>query len=225
MQQMTFKTVKCNVVFNRSGKDFDFLLQKPLVCPYCDAYEDGTKLDAKLFSLGNNHYYGAVSYTCTCCCKIYLVVYEIDTFEKVSECRIILPQTTRGYQNERLNELSPRFIDMYNQAFRAEQIGDIDLAAIGFRNALECLVKDFAINELQKPKEEVVRKKLYNAIGDYLDSSLVSTADVVRILGNDYAHYERRYDQHDFDVLKGYMQIFIHLIETKLMIAHPPVSR
>lgn len=26
-------------------------------------------------------------------------------------------------------------------------------------------------------------------------------------------------------ILKSYMEIFIHLVETKLMIAHPPVSR
>lgn len=224
MQKMTFKMENCNAAFGR-GNGFEFSLPKPMVCPYCDAYEDGTKGDYHLFSVGNDRYYGIIAYTCTCCRKKYVVVYSMDVSAKKAQYVTTLPQITMVYQNERLDALSHQFIDMYNQALRAEQIGDIELAAIGFRKALECLVKDYAINELQEEKEVVAEKSLHKAIGDYLDSSLASTADVVRILGNDYAHYERRYEQHDFDILKSYMEIFIHLVETKLMIAHPPVSR
>ena len=100
------------------------------------------------------------------------------------------------------------------------------MAAIGYRHALECLVKDYAIIELKKDREEVVKKTLAEAIGEYLgEKELVATADVVRILGNDYAHYERKYPEHDFALLKNYMRIFIGLIETKFMISHPPVAR
>ena len=53
----------------------------------------------------------------------------------------------------------------------------------------------------------------------------MNTADVIRILGNDYAHYERKYPEHDFELLKRYMDIFINLVETKILIAHPPVER
>ena len=48
---------------------------------------------------------------------------------------------------------------------------------------------------------------------------------VVRILGNDYTHYERKYPQHDFELLKGYMEIFLKQIEVRYMVNHPPVSR
>ncbi len=132
----------------------------------------------------------------------------------------------RSYQNQILESVSPRFISSYNQALRAEIRGDIELAAIGYRQALECLVKDYAINECGADKEKVVKTKLFDAISEYLgEKDLVSAADVVRILGNDYAHYERKYPQHDFELLKRYMEIFIKLAETKMLIAHPPVSR
>lgn len=225
MEKMVYTEKNCGSTVGNSSSVFNFSLQKPMLCPRCGAYEDGTIADRKLFSLGGSRYYGVVLYTCTCCKELYTAIYDIDTGKKSAVFGAFFPSAVASYRNDRLAKLSPKFIDMYNQALRAEQIGDVELAAIGFRQALECLVKDYAIIELQESKEVVSEKSLHKAIGDYLDSSLVSTADVVRILGNDYAHYERRYEQHDFAILKSYMEIFIHLVETKLMIAHPPVSR
>ena len=130
------------------------------------------------------------------------------------------------YTNEILSSISERFINMYNQALQAEFVDNIELAAIGYRSALEILVKDYAINELGKDSDEVSKKSLCNAIGEYLNQQdLVATADVIRILGNDYTHYKRKFPEHDFDLLKGYMNIFLKQIEVQYMISHPPVSR
>ena len=41
----------------------------------------------------------------------------------------------------------------------------------------------------------------------------------------DHTHYERKYPELDFNLLKKYMDIFINLVQTKLLIANPPVSR
>ena len=96
---------------------------------------------------------------------------------------------------------------MYNQALQCEKNGNFELAAVGFRAALEILVKDYAIKELKIDSETVSGKTLFNAIGEYLDEKpLVTSADVIRILGNDYAHYERKYPEHDFEILKEYME-------------------
>lgn len=66
----------------------------------------------------------------------------------------------------------------------------------------------------------------YDAISSYLpNEALTNSADVVRILGNDYTHYKRKYPEHDFALLKNYMEIFIKSIEVQYMIKHPPVSR
>ena len=67
--------------------------------------------------------------------------------------------------------------------------------------------------------------KLFEAISNYLPENMLSTADVVRILGNDHTHYERKYPELDFNLLQKYMDIFINLVQTKLLIANPPVSR
>lgn len=93
---------------------------------------------------------------------------------------------------------------MYNQALQAEYNQNFELAAIGFRSSLEILVKDYAIQELGEPAETVAKQSLCNAIATYLQQAdLVNTADVVRILGNDYTHYKRKYPEHDFVLLKN----------------------
>lgn len=225
MQELVFSTKTTNNTFNNSA--WTFPLEKPMLCPHCNAYEDGQILDRHYWSYIDGLSFGVVVYRCTHCNKPYLVVYKIDISARKTSFEQFFPSyQTEEYKNPLLNEVSPHFIDAYNQALRAESVKDFELAAIGYRHALECLVKDYAIKELEKNESEVARKTLNDAIGDYLDErALVATADVVRILGNDYAHYERRYPEHDFMLLKSYMQIFIHLVETKLMIRHPPVSR
>lgn len=226
MQELVFTNKEFRTTFSVQGQAYPNHVNKPMLCPRCGAYVDSTKADTKLFSMSTDPHYGFVKYTCTHCKKPYIVAYEIDYEHKSTKFSAFFPSMSAEFENERLANVSPRFISYYNQAMRAELAGDIELAATGYRMSLECLVKDYAINELGRDRNEVSRKTLYEAIGEYLgERDLISTADVVRILGNDYTHYERRYPEHDFPILKSYMEIFIRLIDTKIMIAHPPLGR
>lgn len=199
-----------------------------MICPHCNAYEDATLTAQHLFDAYDNDksQYGAVVYKCTHCQRPYLVVYRLDPEHKKATFETILPSEDYKFENDMLEKLSPRFLDMYNQAISAENKGSIELAAIGYRASLEILVKDYAVTELGKDKIEVSNKSLMKAIEEYLNQpSLIKTADVIRILGNDYAHYERKYPEHDFNLLKSYMDVFLHIIQTELMVRHPPVTR
>ena len=225
VQDISFSTKQTSETFGNSS--WGFPLEKPKLCPHCNVYEEAKVIAKNYWSYVDECYIGVVLYRCTHCDKPYLVTYKINPKAKKTTFEQFFPAYhAEEYRNERLQEMSPRFIEAYNQALRAEAIKDFELAAVGYRHALKCLVKDYAIIELKKDREEVVRKTLAEAIGEYLgEKELVATADVVRILGNDYAHYERKYPEHDFALLKNYMGIFIGLIETKLMINHPPVAR
>lgn len=226
MQELTFSKGNCKGSFASNDSTYDFPLQKPMLCPICGAFQDGTIASRLIHPGYDGIRIGTIAYKCTHCLKHYLVTYRIDVANKIAEFAGFYPPMSGSYQNQILESVSPRFISSYNQALHAEIRGDIELAAIGYRQALECLVKDYAINECGADREKVVKTKLFDAISEYLgEKDLISAADVVRILGNDYAHYERKYPQHDFELLKRYMEIFIKLAETKMLIAHPPVSR
>lgn len=224
MREMVFSDKRFSDTFTTTA--FSATVKKPMLCPICGAYVEGIRSESKHFSEIGNANMGFVKYRCPHCKKAYIVAYEYDAQAKATTFRGFFPTMTEVLESELLIKLSPGFENYFNQATRSEKAGDLELAAIGFRTALECLVKDYAITELHKDREEVVQKKLFGAIGEYLgERDLIAAADVVRILGNDYTHYERKYPEHDFALLKSYLQIFMKLVETKLMIAHPPLAR
>lgn len=200
--------------------------KKPSICPYCGMGVDAPILKKDTYALNSGHRLLVANCRCTSCEKIFFFTYEY-----CSDAQDFVPVTYPSvsftpYSNEILETISPRFIDMYNQALLAEFNSNYELAAIGYRSALEFLIKDYAINELGKKASEVSSKKLCDSIGIYLhQEELVKTADVVRILGNDFTHYQRKYPEHDFKLLKKYMDIFLSQVEAQYMIMHPPVSR
>lgn len=213
----------------KNGSDFSsnyqFKYQKPATCPHCGTGTDAIITGKSNFSLGGQALIAA-SCKCTACNKTFFFACASDGNGNAPNVCLYPGITFVPYKNENLSSISEHFIDMYNQALESEFVGNIELAAIGYRSALEILVKDFAITELDKSPEEVVKKSLCNAIGEYLNQpDLVNTADVIRILGNDYTHYKRKYPEYDFELLKGYMEIFLKQIEVQYMIKHPPVSR
>lgn len=227
MIEMIFSEKDCSNSLVTSDVKFKFPLQKPMWCPICNAFEDGQNLDRHLFNTEvSSIKIAVISYRCTHCSKIYTVTYKIDLNNKHAVFSQMFPNKKLVFEDELIQKISPRFIDMYNQSLTAESNQDFDLAAMGYRASLEILVKDFAINALNEECDTVISKSLCDVIGKYLGSEeLVKTADVVRILGNDAAHYMRKYPEHDFNILKQYMQIFIDLVRVKLMILNPPVER
>ncbi len=204
---------------------FSFSYQKPAVCPYCGFGTDAPLKEKNFYSFNGGHLLIATC-ECTACHKFFFFACDSpDGHDAAIAC--VYPSTKIiPYVNENLAAISERFIEMYNQALLAEYNQSIELAAMGFRSSLEILVKDYAIKELHEPADVVAKQDLCNAIGKYLNQAeLVATADVVRILGNDYTHYQRKYPEHDFALLKKYMEIFLSQIEARYMINHPPVAR
>jgi len=200
--------------------------KKPQSCPHCGINTDSLLVFHKTFVYDESVKENLLIFVwkCTACKKTYV------SFHNVSNNSItymgVFPQKTVSFSDEYLLKVSPKFIEIYNQALTAEKNGSFELAAIGFRTSLEILIKDYAINCLKENKDEVIATNLNNAISKYLKTDdMINTADVVRILGNDHTHYERKYPEHDFILLKEYMDIFISLVRTKIMIQDPPVSR
>lgn len=223
MNKIPFAHKHLRTDLNSSDNKYDFYFEKPVFCPHCSISTDAVRV---WYNEVSDPSYLVVTYRCTSCNKRFVVTYETDYKSKRAIFADIFPSMTVKYYDKHIADCSPRFIEIYNQALFCESNGQNNLAAIGYRSALEILIKDFAINELQKPHEEVVQRKLAKAIEVYLsDAALSVSADVVRILGNDATHYEQKYSDTDFAVLKAYMEIFVNAIKVKLMIAHPEISR
>jgi len=225
MNQYSFSQIIISAELKNNVNKLEVPANKPLYCPLCSMPQSGMIKEGKHFSRGNDLFYVTFLYECSVCHNTYLTIYDVDCNNKKAEFKAFHPSISPSYSNDMLSKISERFIDMYNQALTCENSNHIELAAIGYRSSLEYLIKDYAINELNEDKKTVGRMSLFDATSRFLDPESVKSADVIRILGNDYTHFERKYPEYDFEILKAYMEIFIQQIRTKYMISHPPVAR
>lgn len=104
---------------------------------------------------------------------------------------------------EGIDAISPRFREIANQAAKAESDGLDQIAGMGYRKALEFLIKDYCI-KLQPDKETEIKKQLLGAcIQNFvLDQNIKNCASRAAWLGNDETHYERVWTDHDVKDLK-----------------------
>lgn len=199
----------------------------PICCPHCSHSVTPNIISNSLLNYNSETRLLSIVYKGDCCNLPFFACYNYISRNE-TKLLSIYPTLKPALLPEKIQECSPRFVELYNQAYTAEQNNHLELAGAGYRNAMEILIKDFAINKLNIPREEVVKKSLYEAIGSYLkELNLTTCADVIRVLGNDFTHYESKYDGIDFTVIKKYLEILINQIETNLLLMEPiiPVNR
>lgn len=113
-----------------------------------------------------------------------------------------------------IEEISPAFAKIYQQADAAEQDGLLEICGVGYRKAIEFLVKDYAIKKFPDRKEEIEKKFLGKCIEDFIDDARVkSVAERATWLGNDEAHYVRQWEGKDLEDLKALIRLTIHWLE------------
>lgn len=196
--------------------------EKPMTCPYCGVYTEATVVNGESFILTGNQSAIIISFECTRCKRQFLAVY-IEEDNRLT-LNTIIPVADADEVHPGLKTVSPEFERIHQQSYRAELRGDIDIAAVGYRTALEVLIKDFAIRELGEEEEEVASKKLAQAIEDYSGTVGMKNAEnVVRKLGNDYTHYRKKYEPLSFMELKHYYGIVLRALGVQYDMKHVPV--
>ena len=119
-------------------------------------------------------------------------------------------------------ELSPRFCTIYKQASFSESYGLSEICGMGYRKALEFLVKDFLISRsegLGVTKEDIIQTFLGNCIKKWVeDPPTKSAAELTAWLGNDEAHYYRKWEDKDLTDLKRLLGLTINAINSQLLL-------
>ncbi|MNJ49179.1 hypothetical protein D3C77_443970 [compost metagenome] len=119
------------------------------------------------------------------------------------KCYRVLPEN--GHVEARIfddviAQISPGFIEIYNEAFIAEHYDLLHIAGMGYRKSLEFLIKDYAA--LASPDNESIIKNpkttLSKVIKEFVsDPRLVMSAERAAWLGNDETHYVRKWEDKD----------------------------
>jgi hypothetical protein len=117
-----------------------------------------------------------------------------------------------------IHELSPTFVEIYNQAISAESNNLDQLVGIGLRKALEFLIKDFSCSQNPDKEEEIRSTWLGTCISNYInDTNVKECAKRAAWLGNDETHYTRRWDDRDITDLKLLVQLTMNWIENVML--------
>lgn len=209
---------------NTSDTYFKTVYSIPKKCPHCNVVILPVATECKKTSYNNDSDLNLLLLKCANCSKNYLVTFLRMKRNGNASFLSIYPSIGGEEISKTIENFSPKFVNIYKQAVTAEQLNHIELAATGYRMALEILSKEFAIFMNPEKEDQIKSATLNNCLQEYYsDVSLSVAGHVVRILGNDYVHYIQKHPDVGFDEIKYFMNIFLLNIEMRLKIMNPPV--
>lgn len=119
--------------------------------------------------------------------------------------------------SESITALSADFVSIYNQATLAESLGLNHICGIGYRKALEFLIKDYAISIHPESREQIESSLLGKCITDFIDNEKIKTlAKASAWLGNDETHYIRKHQNRTIQDLKRFIKATVAYVEYEL---------
>ncbi len=193
----------------------NFFAEEPDKCPICSGGISPILLygvyNKNLFSDQTTGY--TLVFACPKCHNIFIAKYESGNQGKYTIHSISPQEPQKASFDDNIMSFSPSFIEVYNQALAAEAFHLDQIAGMGYRKALEFLIKDYAIY-IDPTKEEDIKKTLLGkCIEKYIDHPKIkATATASAWLGNDETHYIRKFDNKDIEDLKRFINSCVYWI-------------
>ncbi len=123
------------------------------------------------------------------------------------------PEGIKLLESGFIEEEKSKFIKIYNQAAEAESVGLDEVAGMGYRKAIEHLVKDLAVKFHPENKEKIRVDLLGNVIKENFEGNLKLLLERAAWLGNDQAHYFKLFEEYDLDKLKKLILVITTQLE------------
>ncbi|WP_434503987.1 hypothetical protein [Prevotella sp.] len=186
---------------------------RPLECPYCHKNQIPEMYNAIVYRRTDLYYIQCLC-TNTDCQKVFNIKYDLITknFMMIEQST----QIVREFSNV-IKDVSPKFCDIYNEAYAAEQIGLGQITGVGYRKALEFLIKDYLISLDPAKDGEIKNKLLGQCIScDVTDEKIKQVAKRATWIGNDETHYIRKWEDKDITHLKKLIDLCLHWIEAEI---------
>lgn len=200
-------------------QNFRYNIEHPSQCPHCH-----NGIEPRLLSQTAERDISYSTWKCTFrdCGKQFIVVHKILGSGQIKLNGYLDGQPIGPHWPETIKNLKSKFIDTYNQALKAEYLGLDEIAGMGFRKAIEYLVKDYLIQRDSSLEGKIEDKLLASVIGENFSSpqetDLKDLLQRATWLGNDMTHYLKYHENFDINDLKELIQLVmdeIHSIEQK----------
>lgn len=205
-------------------------VEEPSKCPMCHHAIKPQELSQSNFCDEDSNRFLSIHYLCKSCYKTFLATHKI-TMEYANKAHSNSPSSflseiiqlgpsayvPRDFEAS-LKEMSPKFASIYNEALQAESAGLTEICGIGYRKALEFLIKDYLIHEDPSSKETIEKMELGNCITNKVeDRNIKATASRCAWIGNDQTHYVQKFEEYDLDMLKRLIDAVIYWVSACLV--------
>jgi hypothetical protein len=154
------------------------------------------------------------------CKKTFIGEYSVTSISSIYEFtyKVTKGDIKEKSFNQSIIDLSPSFITIYNQANYAEQENLLEICGVGYRKALEFLIKDYAIKNNPTDKENIEKKLLAKCIESYINDDRIKQVSKRAVwLGNDETHYVRKWEGKNLDDMKKLIDLTLHWIEMEIL--------
>lgn len=204
----------------------EFEIETPTICPCCGTALKPTYLSSYYRKDDRIEYKNrlVVFYSCPGCREYFIATYLFHTTPYVPSysttfINLIPHEESKTSFSENIQKLSSCFVDIYNQAEIAESRGLVDICGLGYRKALEFLVKDYAIRLYPNKCEDIKKKMLVSCINEYIDNKKIQIlAKASAWIGNDETHYVKKHEEYNLDHFKTFINAIVTYVDAELAV-------
>lgn len=199
-------------------------IQIPQSCPLCGIGNNPTTNEVGRLEIQEGYVF-TLHHRCPACKKYHMTNQEYLNQDDKTTMILVYPNKIVIDIDDLFIEHAPRFVEFYSEAIEAEKMGLENIAGTGYRSAIECLIKDYALAFELDTKEYLSDPKLTfnNAIDRYVknDDLLKGALHFIRTVGNDYTHWNKS-TSISLPELKNYVDIIIQIFKSKFMLKFLP---
>jgi len=167
----------------------------------------------RIFALYVLHY-------CQVCCLGFCGIYSQKEnsawgdFGKVYTPVLAVPKNSDPLQfDPEIIELSQSFVNIFQEAYAAEENGLTLICGMGYRKALEFLVKDYLISKFPQKADDIAKEPLAQSIRLIDNPQIKVLAERSAWLGNDETHYVKKHDGYSYKDIKSFLEAMIAFIQ------------
>ena len=200
-------------------ENFAYDIEHPSQCPHCHKGMEPTFI---FQNAEKDVSYSLWKCTFRDCGKQFIVFHKIEGGGIIHLNGYLDGNPIGPFWPETIKNLKSKFIEAYNQALKAEYLGLDEISGMGFRKAIEYLVKDYLIQRDSSLEGKIENKLLASVIWENFsspqESDLKDLLQRATWLGNDMTHYLKYHENFDIDDLKELIKLVmdeIHSIEQK----------
>ncbi len=191
-------------------------IQMPDVCPCCNKSMHPSHLISLNTNLKTRGFLASI-FVCNSCGNFIFTLSYLNSLHNYEICSTFPHSIENKAISKSIENLSPDFVKIYNQAATAENNGLDEICGVGYRKALEFLIKDYAIYRHPENEDDIKTSHLSKCIKEYCDNEKIKNlAQACAWIGNDETHYIRIHEDYSVQELKAFINAAVTLIEAEL---------